>query len=61
MEYEYDARNRLDEWMLDTVGKDYDYDRVAYGSEGWTRFFQSAGLRRPCQTAKTTIWSSSTQ
>ena len=36
-------------------------DRAAYGSEGWIRFFQSAGLRRACQTAKTTIWSSSTQ
>jgi len=26
LEYEYDARKRLDEWKLDTVGKDYDYD-----------------------------------
>ena len=42
-------------------GESASRDRAAYCSEGWIRFFQSAGLRRPCQTAKTTIWSSSTQ
>jgi hypothetical protein len=26
MAYEYDARNHLDEWKLNAVGKDYDFD-----------------------------------
>ena len=38
-----------------------DRNSSAYGSTERIRFIQSAGFRRPCQTAKTTISSSSTQ